>query len=112
MTACTELDNLRRLVRDNTDLILDAGYTKDLRNITIVDKEHIIRALFLHSTIYRSMAELDQLKTGLNVLGVCNEMKRNPDHFTEYFNDMYKVYLLHNYVKSTLLYYVLLHTCI
>lgn len=59
MMPCTEIDNLRRLVRDNYELILDAGYTRDLQNITITDKELIIRALFLHCTIYWSMAELD-----------------------------------------------------
>ena len=85
MMPCTELENLRRLVRDNSELILDAGYTKNLQSITISDKELIIRALFLHCTIYRSMAELDQLKAGLNVLGVGNEMEKNPGHFVDFF---------------------------
>ena len=31
------------------------------------------------------MAELDQLKAGLNVLSVCNEMEKNPDHFLDFF---------------------------
>ena len=53
--------------------------------ISISDKEEIIRSPFLHTTIYRSMAELDQLKAGLNVLGVCNKMEKNPDHFLEFF---------------------------
>lgn len=85
MMLCTELDSLQRLVRDNYEVILDAGYTKDLQSLTITDKELIIRALFLHWTIYRSMAELDQLKAGLNELGVCDEMKRNPNHFVDFF---------------------------
>ena len=85
MMPCTELDSLRTLVRDNNELILDAGYTRDLQSITITEKEHIIRALFLHCTIYRSMAELDQLKAGLNVLGICEEMERNPNHFVDFF---------------------------
>ena len=31
------------------------------------------------------MAELDQLKAGLNELGVCDEMKRNPNDFVDFF---------------------------
>ena len=85
MMTCTDVDILRRLVGENIQLILDAGYTKNLLRISISDKEEIIRALFLHTTIYRSMAELDQLKAGLNVLGVYNEMEKNPDHFLEFF---------------------------
>ena len=85
MMACTELDSLRSLVRDNNELILDAGYTRNLQSIQTTDKELIIRALFLHCTIYRSMAELDQLKAGLNVLGVGDEMQRNPSHFVDFF---------------------------
>ena len=84
MTPCSDLDALKRLVRDKIELILGAGYTRELRNI-IADKEHIIRALFLHSTIYRSMAELDQIKAGLNELGICDQMKSNPSDFLDFF---------------------------
>ena len=31
------------------------------------------------------MAELGQLKAGVNVLSVCNEMEKNPDHFLDFF---------------------------
>ena len=51
-----------------------------------MDERHeISRALFLHYTIFCSKAELDQLKAGLNVLGVCDEMKNNPGIFKDYF---------------------------
>ena len=50
-----------------------------------VTKSSFIRALFLHCTIYQSMAELDQLKASLNILGVCDEMERNPQHFVDFF---------------------------
>ena len=76
---------LRRLVVENSQLILDAGYIRNLHSITLNDKEQVIRALFLNATIYRSMAELDQLKAGLNVLGVYDEMTKNPDAFLYFF---------------------------
>jgi len=56
-----------------------------MRSITVADKEHIIRALFLHSTKYHSMAELDQLGAGLNELGIRDMMKRSPNDFDKYF---------------------------
>jgi len=85
MIPCNDVDALKRLVRDKIEVVLGAGYTRDMRNITMVDKEQIIRALFLHSTIYRSMAELDQLKAGLNELGIYDMMKSNPSVFFAYF---------------------------
>ena len=35
--------------------------------------------VFLHQTIFQSMAEWGQLRRGLNILGVCEEMARRPD---------------------------------
>ena len=66
-------------------MILEAGYTKLLRSVTMDERHEISRALFLHYTIFRSKAELDQLKSGLNVLGVSDEMKSNPQIFKDYF---------------------------
>ena len=85
MMPCNDADTLRRLVRDHIDLILGAGYSRDMRSITIADKEHIIRVLFLHSTIYRSMAELNQLGAGLNELGIRDMMRSSPNDFDKYF---------------------------
>ena len=85
MIPCTEVEIFRRLVAENSQLILDAGYARNLHSINLNDKDQVIRALFLNATIYRSMAELDQLKAGLNVLGVCKEMTKNPDAFLYFF---------------------------
>jgi len=69
MATCIDLESFKKVVQDKSNMILDAGYTKNLRAITLNDAEQIIRTVFLHSTIFRSMAELDQLKSGLNVFG-------------------------------------------
>jgi len=65
-------------------MILNSGYT-DLSNITMSNKEDIIRGLFLDCTIYRTIAELDQLTAGLNVLGIADEMEKNPSIFRGFF---------------------------
>ena len=61
MMSCTDDDELRNLVKEekSTSVILDAGYTKTLRTATLLDKQSIIRTVFLHSVVYRSMAERD-----------------------------------------------------
>ena len=83
--TCINLDELKKVVQENTTLILNAGYSKNLAAIMLDDVQQVVRAVFLHSTIFRSMAELEQLKGGLNVLGVCNDMEKNPDHFVQFF---------------------------
>ena len=44
-----------------------------------------MRAIFLHQTVYSCLAELDQLKRGLNVLGVIDEMSESPDILLDFF---------------------------
>ena len=51
---------------------------KPIVNSTLADKDEIIR-----TTIFciKCLAELEQLKKGLNVLGVIDAMAKNPDVF-------------------------------
>ena len=70
---------MRRLLEDNTSIVCESGYTKPLANALLSDKQEISRTVFLHQTIFRSMAEWGQLRRGLNVMGVCEEMAKNPD---------------------------------
>ena len=73
---------MKVLLGTNSAILLDA---KNLQDVTVDDKDELIRTLFLHYTIYRSKAELDQIKLGLNILGVADEMKRNSKIFISYF---------------------------
>ena len=79
---CAEM---RRLLAANNDIICESGYTKPLASASLSDKEEISRTIFLHQTIFRSMAEWGQLRRGLNVLGVCEEMARSPDTLLGFF---------------------------
>ena len=73
---------LKVLLGANSAILLDAGYNKNLQYVTVEDKEEMIRTLFLHYTIYRNKAEL---KLGLNILGIADEMKVNSEIFNSYF---------------------------
>ena len=67
------------LVTSHCDLISDLGYHKPVATSTLANKQEIMRAIFLHQIVYSCLAELDQLKRGLNVLGVTDEMSESPD---------------------------------
>ena len=69
----------------HSDVICESGYPKPLMNATLGDKDELIRSVFLHQTIYRCLAELDQLKEGLNVVGMTDEMTKHPDAFFDFF---------------------------
>ena len=72
---------MKDLLTSNCDVVCESGYAKPLTNITLHDKNEIIRAVFFHQALYRGLAELDQLRKGLNVLGISDEMAQNPDIF-------------------------------
>ena len=78
-------DQIQEIVSNNSTIILDSGYNRLLGDVGAEEKLEVIRALFLHSTIYKVMGELEQLKAGLNELGVADQMKTNPEMFKEYF---------------------------
>ena len=69
----------------NSNIVCDSGYTKPLAQASLTNKEEISRTVFLHQTIFQSMAEWEQLRRGLNVLGVCQEMARSPEQLLGFF---------------------------
>ena len=81
------------LVTSNYDLISDSGYHKPVATSTLANKQEIVRAIFLHQTVYSCLAELDQLKRGVNVLGVIDEMSESPDILLDFFTAVNSVRL-------------------
>ena len=77
-------------VPDNRSLVYESGYMKPLVNCTLEDKQDIIKVVFLHLTIYRYMAEWEQLWEGLNVMGVCKKMATNRHGLQGFFTTMNK----------------------
>ena len=72
---------MQNVVKENSELILDAGFTKSPSTVQLTDKEDIARALCLHYIVFKCKAELDQLKGGLHTLGVQTAMEVLPDEF-------------------------------
>ena len=62
-------------------MMLDVGFTKSPTAVTLTDKEDIVKALCSHHIIFRCKAELDQIKGGLNTLGVATAIEVLPDTF-------------------------------
>ena len=58
---------------------------KPLVNCCMEDKQDIIKAVFLHLTIFWCLGEWEQLGDGLNILGVCKEMAANRHSFEGFF---------------------------
>ena len=77
-------------IPDNRNLVCESGYMKPLVNCSLEDKKNIIKAVFLHLTIFRYMAEWEQLKDGLNVMGVCKDMVTNRHGLASFFTTMNK----------------------
>ncbi len=49
-------------------------------SVTLDDKEDIVMCIIKHFLMYICKGELDQLKSGLNHLGVFNLIQRHPKH--------------------------------
>lgn len=67
------------------ELLIDCGYSKPIPMITLMDKDSIVNTISLHHLILKVKAELDQLRSGLETLGVAAAMKLNPKLFQPLF---------------------------
>ena len=76
---------IQEIVSKNSSIIMDCGYSRLLGKIGSEERQELIRTIFLHGTIYKVMGELEQLKAGLNELGVADQIKANPKMFEAYF---------------------------
>ena len=77
---CAEM---RRLLAASNSIVYESGYTKPLANASLSDKKEI-SMLFLHQTIFRSMAEWRQLRRGL---GGCEEMAKRSETLFGFFTN-------------------------
>ena len=70
---------------EEVDLIMEAGYAKPVIAITMTGKAELMDVLKFHYTLYRNKAVLDQLKSGLDVLGVMDAMIQWPRILEPFF---------------------------
>ena len=78
----------RQQLASHSDVIYESGYRKPITTSTLAQKEEIVMAIFLHQTVYSCLAELNQLKSGLNVLGVVDEMSKSPGLLLDFFTSV------------------------
>ena len=76
---------LRRVCLKEINNILEAGYTLPVTSIWMEGKPDLLRTLQLHHFLFRSKAELDQIKSGLTALGVLDAMFKYPIIFGAFF---------------------------
>ena len=61
-----------------SELLMDRGINKPVSMIRLQDKQCIVNAISLHYLILKSKAELDQLRSGLEILGGAAAMELHP----------------------------------
>ena len=67
-------------------LCFECGYTKPWTRVSIEDKEDVIRIIALDHLVYRVHAEIDQLAEGLQIAGVLQALKSNPNECSALFS--------------------------
>lgn len=83
--AATDESTLRQVCEGGLNLIVESGFTKPVTSITITSKLEVMNALMMHFTLYRNKAVFDQLRSGLEVLGVSDAMRKYPDILEPFF---------------------------
>ena len=68
---------LQDICSSGIDVLIEAGYTKPVSQISLENKTEVAKTLVIH-TLYRSKAVLDQLKSGLATLGLLDAMSKHP----------------------------------
>lgn len=70
-------DEMKKIVATASELLIDCGMTSLIR---LQDKNIIVQALAMHHLILKCKAELDQLKNGLQTLGVAAAIRNCLNH--------------------------------
>lgn len=86
MKTAPDDKSLQDLLLNASDIVLNAGYTKPpLVSTKLTDRAELTRCIALHYTLLQSIAEMDQLKKGLESLGLLQIMKVYPDLIAPFF---------------------------
>jgi hypothetical protein len=78
-------DSLREICIEESDLIIEDGYTKPLSFISFSEKEGLAKTVKVHFCLLWCKAELDQLKCCLSTLGVGEAMHEHPEILAPFF---------------------------
>ena len=86
LEAC-DTDHLQQFLQNgNTcDLLIDAGWSKPLTQLTIIEMPNVIETIGLNQVIMKIKAEIDDFIKGLDDSGVLSHIQKNPDLFRPLF---------------------------
>lgn len=84
MSAVTQ-EELKAIVVENMDLMMDSGITKPFTQITMDDKVPIVQSVALQCVVLRTLGELTQFHEGLESLGVAKEMCDHSDLLHKFY---------------------------
>lgn len=79
---------MKRIMGAISELLIECGFNKSISTIKLTDKDCIVNIISLHHLILKVKAELDQLKSGLEILGVAAAMKAHSELFQPLFTNM------------------------
>ena len=88
MQVCNakEEDELRDLLMDDdAEYISNCGFLKPTYKVTMADVPQISEVICTEYLIMRSINEVQQFESGLNVLDIDSLIKRYPEHLEEIF---------------------------
>ena len=87
MNNATDEESLRKIVLENSaiDIITDAGYNMPLACITLAKRDSLVKCIRQWSSVLSVKAQLDQIRCGLQSLGVLQYMETYPELFKWFF---------------------------
>ena len=71
---------------EHCELLVKCGFIKPLATSTLEDKIAAVQSIALHHIILQCKAELDQLCSGMENVGILNVLRSNHHIFWEYFS--------------------------
>lgn len=85
--SATTTEQLQELLSSEEFLSVcfECGYTKPHTQVSVEDKEDVIRIIALDYLVYRVQAEIDQLAEGLQVAGILKVLRDNPEECSALF---------------------------
>ena len=77
-------DNLREIVEEYSELLMDSGVMKPSRSVALDDKIAIVQSVALQKVILNTLGELAQFK-GLHCLGVGHEIAQHGELIQQFY---------------------------
>ena len=78
-------DNLREIVEEYSELLMDSGVMKPSRSVAFDDKIAIVQSVALQKVILNTLGELAQFKEGLHCLGVGHEIAQHGELLQQFY---------------------------